>query len=92
MKLILSTTFAVAIGGLASVAHASDVPCEMMLKALKASIAAAILTDADKAEIDELEAKGKERCNAHDNKRANVFLIDAIRVIGMLPSSINPPT
>ena len=89
MRLILSVTFGTLIIGFTSVARANDVPCEIMLKA---TLTAVKLSDADKAEINDLEAKGVECCNAHDNNLANVYLIDAIRVIGMSPSVINPPT
>ena len=92
MRLILSVTFATLILGLTSVARANEVPCETMLKALRATLTAVKLSDADRAEINDLEAKGVARCNAHDNKLANVYLIGAIRVISMSPSVINPPT
>ena len=92
MRLILSVTFATVIVGLTSVATANDVPCKILLKALRTTAATVKLNDADRAEINELEAKGVERCNVHDDKRADVFLIDALRVIGMSPSITNPPT
>ena len=92
MRFILSVTFATLILGSTSVARANEVPCETMLKALRANLTAVKLSDADRTEINDLEAKGVARCKAHDNKRANVYLIDAIRVISMSPSVINPPT
>ena len=92
MRFILSVTFATLIIGLTPVVRANDVPCEIMLKALRATLTAVKLSDADRAEINDLEAKGVALCNAHDSKLANVYLIDAIRVIGMSQSVINPPT
>ena len=92
VRLILSVTFATLIFGLTSVARADEVPCESMLKALRTTLTSVKLSDADRAEVDELEAMGVARCDAHDNKLANVYLIGAIRVISMSPSVINPPT
>mgnify|MGYP000618883977 CR=1 FL=1 len=48
-------------------------PCEEMLKAYRAEMATAKLSDADKPKIEELLAKGVERCNADDDKRAGEF-------------------
>jgi hypothetical protein len=82
-KLLLAValgTFSVA--GLPLHATAATVPCEDMLKDLRAAEAAAKLSDADKATVTELENKGVERCNADDDKRADDFFAQAIKIMG----------
>ena len=83
-KLMLAAAFAAAtsIAGLTSYAYAKEVPCEDMLKTLRDTAAAAKLNDADKAKVDELEAKGVECCNADDDKRADDFFADAMKIMG----------
>ena len=70
-KLVLAATFAAvtSIAGLTSIAFADVVPCEDMLVTLRDAVKTAKLNDADKTKVDELEAKGVERCNADDDKR-----------------------
>lgn len=48
-------------------------PCEEMLKTYRAELATVKPSEADKPKIDELLAKGVERCNADDDKRAGEF-------------------
>ncbi|MDB5587142.1 MAG: hypothetical protein JWP26_2112 [Devosia sp.] len=58
-------------------------PCEDMLAKYRAAQPkAASLDDATKAKVAELEAKGLERCNADDDKRADDFFGQAIQLIG----------
>ncbi|MDB5203953.1 MAG: hypothetical protein JWQ27_3362 [Ferruginibacter sp.] len=58
-------------------------PCEDMLAKYRAvQPNAASLDDATKAKVVELEAKGLERCNADDDKRADDFFGQAIQLIG----------
>ncbi|MET3901409.1 hypothetical protein ABIB57_005380 [Devosia sp. UYZn731] len=58
-------------------------PCEDMLAKYRAvQPKAASLDDATKAKVAELEAKGLERCNADDDKRADDFFSQAIQLIG----------
>ena len=72
-----------AFGAFASSAFADDVvPCEDMLKDLRAAVGSATLSDADKAKVTELEDKGVERCNADDDARADGFFTDAMKVLG----------
>ncbi|UVK56029.1 hypothetical protein DBIPINDM_002604 [Mesorhizobium sp. AR02] len=77
---------AVAVGTLAVSASISTVyaapACEDSLKALRAAEATAKLNDADKNKVSELETKGIERCNADDDKRANDFFAQAMKVMG----------
>ncbi|MDB5529582.1 MAG: hypothetical protein JWR51_2685 [Devosia sp.] len=58
-------------------------PCEDMLAQYRAvQPKAASLDDATKAKVADLEAKGLERCNADDDKRADDFFGQAIQLIG----------
>jgi hypothetical protein len=70
--------------GFVSAASAADtVPCEDMLKTTKDTLAAATtLAAADKTAIDALIVKGTERCNADDDKRADGFFGDAMKLMG----------
>ena len=78
------TTFiaAVLLAGFANFAHAAAVPCEDSLKALRAAQETVKLSDADAKKVAELEAKGVERCNADDDKRADQFFADAMKIMG----------
>jgi hypothetical protein len=58
------------------------VPCEDLLKQLRAAEAAHPAADPAKTKVAELENKGIERCNADDDKRADAFFADAIKLIG----------
>jgi len=85
MKTRIATFAAVAalmFGGIVSVAHAETVPCENALKDLRAAKAAAKLNDADAKTVADLEAKGVERCNADDDKRADEFFTKAMTLMG----------
>ncbi|QKC80982.1 hypothetical protein [Mesorhizobium sp. NZP2077] len=78
---------AVAVGILAvsasiSTVYAAPAPCEETLKALRAAEATAKLNDADKNKVSELETKGIERCNADDDKRADDFFAQGMKVMG----------
>lgn len=58
-------------------------PCEDMLAQYRAEQGkGAVLDDANKAKVAELEAKGLERCNADDDKRADDFFAQAIQLMG----------
>ena len=63
-------------------AAAEDVPCENMLKDLRAAIQGATLSDADAAKVKELEDKGIERCNADDDAHADEFFTQAMKILG----------
>lgn len=62
-------------------AHAA-VPCEDMLKDMRATKATAKLADADMKKVEALEAKAVERCNADDDARSDAFLTDAMTIMG----------
>ncbi|WP_018896924.1 hypothetical protein [Rhizobium sp. 2MFCol3.1] len=66
----------------ASVASAANVPCEEMLKDMRAAKASAKLSDADMASVNDLEAKAVERCNADDDARSDKFSADAMKIMG----------
>jgi hypothetical protein len=75
---------AVAVAGVtaSSTFAASPAPCEDMLKDVRAAVSTAKLSDADKAKVTDLEAKGVERCNADDDKRADDFFAQALKIMG----------
>ncbi len=58
------------------------VPCEKSLADLRAALGKATLADADKAQVKALEDKGIERCNADDDKRADDFFAQAMKILG----------
>jgi hypothetical protein len=71
-----------ATAGLApSFATAANVPCEEMLKNMRAAKASAKLADADLSKVNDLEAKAVERCNADDDARSDKFSTDAMSII-----------
>lgn len=63
-------------------ASAASTPCETSLKDLRAAEATAKLSDTDKTKVAELETKGIERCNADDDKRADDFFAQAMKILG----------
>jgi uncharacterized membrane protein len=74
--------FAFAATAITTSALAAPVPCETALKDLRAAEAKATLNDADKNKVSELETKGIERCNADDDKRADDFFAQAMKILG----------
>ena len=68
------------VAGFSSFANAANAPCEDLLKTLTDTLATAKLSDADMKAIAELKAKGEERCTAEDDKRADAFFTDAIKL------------
>ncbi|WP_020180409.1 hypothetical protein [Methylopila sp. M107] len=81
IKLAAAVATLASAGCFASFAYAAPVPCEDKLVALRASMARTTLSEADMAPVRELEAKGVERCNADDDKRADAFFDDALKVL-----------
>ncbi|TMJ35251.1 MAG: hypothetical protein E6G89_19025 [Alphaproteobacteria bacterium] len=81
-RIVLRTVFVLLAGaGAAAAANAATVPCENVLKQLRDAEKTAALGDADKAKVAELENKGIERCNADDDKRADTFFEDALKIV-----------
>lgn len=72
----------VVLAALATPAAADEVPCEDMLAQLRAALQDAHPSDADAAKIKELEDKGIERCNADDDKNADEFFAQALKILG----------
>jgi hypothetical protein len=85
-NLVLTAALAMfaSTSGLSTAARAAEiVPCEDMLKSTKDTLAAATtLAAADKTKVDELITKGTDRCNADDDKRADGFFADAMKLMG----------
>lgn len=61
---------------------AQGVPCEQALKDLRSAIASAKIGDKEMQSVKDLEAKGIERCNADDDKRAGEFFAEAMKLLG----------
>lgn len=61
---------------------AAAAPCEDVLKQLRDAMATAKLSDAQLQQVKDLEAKGIERCNADDDKRADNFFSEALKIMG----------
>ena len=68
-------------GCFVTLAAAKTVPCEDKLVELRASMSSAKLGEAERKAVQDLEAKGVERCNADDDKRADAFFDDALKII-----------
>lgn len=70
---------AAAAGFAVTNADGSPLPCEVALKAVRD--ASATKTATDQAAYDTAMAKGLERCNADDDKRADGFFADAFALL-----------
>lgn len=81
IKLAAAVATLAAAGSFASMAYAKTVPCEDKLVELRDASKTAALSEADMASVQQLEAKGVERCNADDDKRADAFFDDALKII-----------
>ena len=81
MRFVLGAAMFAAIAAVAP-ALADEVPCENMLKDLRAALQTAKPSDADAVKIKELEGKGIERCNADDDARADQFFAQALKILG----------
>lgn len=77
----IASTVLLGLVAFSSSAHAA-VPCEDMLKDMRAAKASATLNDADKAKVEELETKAVERCNADDDTHSDAFLAKAMTLLG----------
>lgn len=78
-ELLLSAAIACGLSLFAPVAYAK-VPCEETLEEVRAARDAASPADATK--VDDLIAKGIERCNADDDNRSNDFFQQALTAMG----------
>ena len=86
MRSILGAAIVVAaaaiIPGAFHSASAGSVPCEDLLKDLRAAEQGAQISAGDAAKVKELEDKGIERCNADDDARADEFFTQALKILG----------
>ena len=86
MRSVLGVAILVAaaaiIPGMFISASAEDVPCEDLLKDLRAAEDGAQISAGDAAKVKELEDKGIERCNADDDARADEFFTQALKILG----------
>lgn len=81
-KLTLATAaLCLSVAGSAIANAAAVVPCEDLLKQLREAEKAASLSEPDKSQVTELESKGIERCNADDDKRADQFFDEALKIV-----------
>ncbi len=70
------------VSGIATTdANGHPLPCEAMLSTFRATLAKATLTDANRASVTTLQAKGTERCNADDDTRADDFFAQGIALM-----------
>ncbi|MDQ0318454.1 hypothetical protein QO002_000592 [Pararhizobium capsulatum DSM 1112] len=85
MKSFLAATLIAVIAGAPlslSGAQAANVPCEEMLKEMRAAKQTTSLSNADMAKVNDLETKAVERCNADDDARSDGFLTEAMTIMG----------
>ena len=81
--IVLSVLTLIAGSGFAQTARSAQaVPCEDMLKDLRAAVSVAKLGDVDASKVKALQDKGIERCNADDDKRADDFFGQAMKIVG----------
>ena len=76
-----ATALSLLLAGGTTANAAAVVPCEDLLKQLRDAEKAASMSDLDKARVAEFEDKGVERCNADDDKRADKFLGEALKIV-----------
>lgn len=70
------------ISGIATTdATGRTLPCEVMLETFRTTRAAAPLTGAESAQVDALQAKGTERCNADEDVRADDFFAQGLALM-----------
>lgn len=78
-------TLALTIGliGQSAIASAAARPCEDVLQEFRAAKASSKVSADTLKKAEALEAKAVERCNADDDKRADQFLADASKLLGL---------
>lgn len=81
LKLAAAVVTLATTGCFATLAYAAPVPCEDKLAELRSAVKTASLSEAEMASVNQLEAKGVERCNADDDKRADAFFDDALKLL-----------
>jgi ABC-type amino acid transport substrate-binding protein len=81
-KLILTVAAIAAFSSVGAKAFAASDPCEDRIAALRAEMLITKISAADMELVKALEAKSLERCNADDDKRADGFVADAMKIMG----------
>ena len=81
-KTILSLTAFAALTSFNAKAFAASDPCEERIEALRAEMLVTKINAADMELVKSLEAKSLERCNADDDKRADGFVDEAMKIMG----------
>ena len=81
---IIRFAAAVCLGAAVTVApaFAADRPCEDVLKELRAAKVTSKPDAATLKQVEGLEAKGVERCNADDDRRADALFAEAMKLLG----------
>ena len=67
---------------IAAAANAAPVPCEQMLKDVKAAIATAQVPAADVDKAKAAEQQGLDRCKADDDAGADQHFAEALKLLG----------
>jgi DNA-binding ferritin-like protein len=80
-EVLLSAAIACGVSLFAQTAYAKA-PCEETLKEVRTARDVSKLAVADAAKVDDLIAKGIERCNADDDNRSNDFFQQAMTAMG----------
>lgn len=62
-------------------ANGRALPCEVMLETFRSKLATTTLTAEQRQAVDTLQAKGTERCNADDDKRADDFFAQGLALM-----------
>jgi 2-methylisocitrate lyase-like PEP mutase family enzyme len=63
-------------------AATAPVPCENMLKDVKAAARDPKLAAMDKPKFDDLQSRGIERCKADDDAGADALFTEALKLVG----------
>lgn len=82
MHVLAAVLLAELVAPLPAVAAADPLPCESMLKDLRAALTSAKPNASDKTKVDALEAKGLERCKADDDAGADALFAEALKLLG----------
>ena len=82
MKKFLIVTALASTTAMAGFSSAFAAPtCEDNLKKMEDTMKTKKLSDADMKSVMDLKAKASERCTAEDDKRAEGFIADAMKII-----------
>ncbi len=79
---LLILTACAALASFSATAFAASDPCEERIAAMRAEMLVTKISAADMELVKALETKSLERCNADDDKRADGFVADAMKIMG----------